>query len=208
MTNKTETRNKMTTNPIAIIKNPALLSRFERLAVETSFLIDASISGGLTLARGVLMAKIVSSGKYRPYVEGVVKTGGAFATSSAAFTLDVSQQVGPVPFQVGDVIEDVSGNALGTIASYNALTGVGALAANSAEALAAGGFVRVALASLALAYGAGKILKDEAPVDSANDTLAVGYFEGFFIQANTTVSAAALLAMQGKTIDAGEIRLV
>jgi len=195
-------------NVLATIKNPALISRFENLAAETSGVVDGNFSGGLTLARGTLMGKIVSTGKFRPYTEGVVKTGGAFATGSTAFTLDQSVAVGPVPFQVGDVIEDSAGNALGTIAAFNPTTGVGALVANSASNLAAGGVVRVALSVLALANGAGRILKDELSVVAGVDALGVGYFEGFFLQANTTVTAAALAAMAGKTIDAGEIRLV
>ena len=194
-------------NPIAKVKNPALLSRFEHLAAEAAILIDKSYTDGKTLARGVLMGKQVTGGKYRPYVEAEVKTGGNFATNSTAGTLDLSTQVGPVAFQAGDVIETVAGTAIGTISTINASTGAIVLTGNASNAVSAGTKVRIATSQLALDAGKGKILKDEVQIDGL-DQPAVGYFEGFFIQANTTVTDAALTAMSGKTIDSGEIRLV
>ena len=102
-------------NPIAKVKNPALISRFEHLSAEAAMLIDKTNTDGLTLARGTLMGKQVSGGKYRPYVECDVKSGGNFATNSTAGTLDLTTQVGPVPFKAGDVIETVGGVAIGTL---------------------------------------------------------------------------------------------
>jgi len=195
-------------NIIASIVNPALVSRNEHLLAETSILVDKNFHGGQTLKRGALMGKIVSSGKYRAYVEIAVKTGGAFSTAAATFTVDKSTLIGQSDLAVGDVIEDTAGNALGTIATYNPATGVGTLSGNSGSNLAAGGLVRVALSQLSLAKAAGKLLQDETYIDPAQDTVATGWFEGFFIQANSTITAAASTAMGAKNIDTGEIRLV
>lgn len=192
----------------ATITNKALLSRFEHLACEAGVLLDKTFQAGIKLLRGDLLGKIVASGKYRAYVEIDVKAGGDFSVASVNFTVDKATKIGRGELAVGDVITSVAGLALGTIATYNATTGVGTLTANSSNALAAGQKVKVSEAVLSIANKAGKIVKDEIDVDASYDVPAVGYFEGFFLQANTTVTAAALTTMGGFTIDAGEIRLV
>jgi hypothetical protein len=193
---------------LAKVKNPALVSRFVELALVSSMLIDRTVHGGEILPRGTVMARIVSSKKYRAYAEGTIKAGGAFSASAPGFTLDVD--VSPIAkhLRVGDVIESVSGTALGTIASYNPATGVGTLSGNSAAALAAGQKVRVAKSVLALAKGAGRILQDEVQVSSQNDSSGAAYFCGFFLKSNTTLTDDALSELGGYELEAGEARLV
>lgn len=193
--------------PIATVRNPALVSRFDQHALESSALLDKTYQAGVRLKKGALLGKL-GSGKYRAYVEIDVKTGGDFSNAAVGFTLDVATKVGQGDFEVGDVITSVSGTALGTILTYNKTTGVGTLAANSANNLAAGQKVKVSEAVLALGSKAGRILKDEVLVEADQDTPCAAYFEGFFLQANTTVTAAALTTLGGFTIESGEIRLV
>lgn len=195
-------------NPIATVRNTALVSRFDHLACETGVLLDKTYQAGVRLLRGALLGKIVSSGKYRAYVEIDVKTGGDFSTVAATFTLDVATKIGQGDFEVGDVITSVGGTALGTILTYNKTSGVGTLAANSANNLAAGQKVKVSEAVLSLANKAGRLLKDETLVAADQDTPVAAYFEGFFLQSQTTVTAAALTTLGGFTIESGEIRLV
>jgi len=111
-------------------------------------------------------------------------------------------------FRVGDVIESVAGLALGTIATYDPVTGIGTLTGNSANNLAAGVGVRVDNADLALASQAGRILKSEVIVTAGQDEPVAAYTEGFFIEARvlgaTTASKLELGALEPTP---GEMRL-
>ena len=193
--------------PIATVRNQGIVSRFDNLALETGVLLDKTYQAGVRLLRGSLLGQL-ASGKYRAYCE--IDVSVAFNTANANFTLLVSSKVGQGDLEIGDVITSVGGLALGTVLTYNKVSGVGTLAANSANNLAGGQKVKISEAVLALGSKAGKILKDETYIDAnlAADISAAGYFEGFFLQANTTVTAAALTTLGGKTIESGEIRLV
>jgi hypothetical protein len=188
--------------------NASVLSRFERIALEISAVIDSAIHAGQTVARGTLLMLTVSNSKHRAYFEATVKTSGAFSTGAATATLDISLSPLFANLRVNDVIESTAGAALGTISTINASTGAITLAANSTSNLAAGQKVRVALSQCALASSAGKVLKDEVQVTSDSDAMGVGYFAGVFVQANTTITAAALAALGGYTISSTEARLV
>lgn len=192
---------------IATVRNPVVVSRFDELALAKKIALDKTYQAGLKLYRGDLLGKL-ASGKYRAYVEIDVKASGDFGTGSANFTLDVATKIGRGELAVGDVITSVAGLALGTILTYNTTTGVGTLAANSANVLAAGGKVKVSNSVLQIDGKQGVILMDETDVAAAYDTSCSGWFEGFFLQANTTVTAAAATTMGAKAIDSGEIRLV
>lgn len=189
------------------------VSRFEQMAVAVEAIIDNAVHpSGTKLLRGVLLAKIVSgngtAGNYRAYAEGTVKTSGAFSTAAATFTLDPATAGGLIGnFQVGDVIEGTDGTALGTILTYNPVTGVGTLTGNSTSNYTAGNTVRITEASVSIASKNGRILKDEVLMESNNEP-ANGWIEGFFIQSRTTITAAALTKMSGKAVTTGEIRLV
>lgn len=191
---------------LANVTNSGTVSRYAELCVLVEGVIDNAIhSGGELLKRGLLLMKTVANGKYRAYAEALVKAGGAFSNASAAFTLDpTSALVGY--FRVGDVIESTSGTALGTIATFSAVTGVGTLTGNAANNLAAGQSVRVAESQAALSGNVGRILEDEILMD-ASDEAFDGFSEGFFVQSRTTVTAAALAKLGGYLLTTDEIRL-
>jgi hypothetical protein len=182
-------------NVLASIKNVAIISRFEQVALETALVVDKTIhAAGETLERGTLLGKL-ASGKHRAYAEGTVKAGGAFSNAAATFTLDVA--VSPIAkhLRVGDVIESVGGTALGTIATYDKVTGVGTLTGNSANNLAAGQKVRIAIATVVLANSKAKVLKNDIECSSDFDAVGVGYFEGVFVKDATTITDAAIAAV-------------
>lgn len=190
------------------ITNANPVSRYESQAVPVGGVIDNAIHlAAELLKRGTLMAKIVSSGKFRAYFEATVKAGGDFANNAVGFTLDAALSPLIGNLRVGDVIESVGGTALGTIATFNATTGVGTLTGNSANNLAAAQKVRITEATVQLGSKSGRILKDEVLMGSSDEPF-VGWIEGFFIQARTTITAAALTALGGKTVSTGEIRLI
>lgn len=194
----------------------AILSRFEQLAVFVEGIIDNVVHPeGELMGRGLLLGKITAGtvgtvGNLRAYAEGKVKTGGAFSTGAATFTLDPADSATKAMikhFRIGDVIESTGGTALGTILTYNPVTGVGTLTGNSSNNLAAGQGVRVAAANLKISGKAGMILKDEVLMEATNEPV-VGYIEGFFKQSSTTVTAAAATSMNGTNVTSDELRLV
>jgi hypothetical protein len=188
------------------ISNPALVSRHDHLAIAEAVVVDGDVHvDGERVARGTLLGKIVATGKYRAYAEAVVSV--AFANNSKDFTLDSASKAAK-HLRVGDVIQGIDGTALGTIATYDPATGVGTLGANSTSNYAANGTnaVRIPLATLALAGSAGKLLQQELDMDG-NDAVGVGYFEGFFVKSNTTLTATAMTAMGAIDVDTDEVRL-
>lgn len=188
------------------ITNTALVSRHDRLGVEQSLTIDGVVhAANEVIPRGTLLAKIVATGKHRAYAEGFVS--GAFATNAKTFTLDPTNPA-TKHFRSGDVIQGTDGTVLGTIDTFNPVTGVGLLLSNSTTIFAANGTnaVRVPLATLALADTAGKILKDEVTMDG-DDAVAVGFFEGFFVKSLTTLTAAAIIALGAVEPSTDEVRL-
>lgn len=198
-------------NKLATVRNTALVSRWDILALAIGIVIDGTIhASGELLQRGVLLGKIVATGKYRAYAEGLVADDGAFSNAAKTFTLDPADEATKgllKNFRLGDVVEGTDGTALGTIATFNPATGEGTLAANSTSNLATGKSVRIAKSVLALADGKGKLLTDEV-ISAGSDMPATGFFEGFFVKSLTTVTAAALSEMGGiVTDDSNEIRL-
>lgn len=196
----------MSSKILNTITNPALVSRQDQLGVETSFTVDGSVlAAGIRILRGTLMGLLANT-KYRPYFESVVTV--AFSTASAAFTLDPTSPRAAY-LVVGDVLEGTDTTALGTVLTYNPLTGAGTLAANSSNNFAADGTksVRIPLATLALVYPDGKLLKDELDMDGT-DQVGVGFYEGFFVKSLTTLTAAAITAMGAAyTVGTDEVRL-
>lgn len=190
------------------ITQPVILSRRAELAVADSAVIDGSIHEDELLLAGQVLGK-TAGGKYRAYAEAVVATGGAFSASAAGFTVENAEGEDAMKYiRVGDVIESVAGDALGTVATFDPVTGVGTLTGNSANALAAGQRVRVAAAGLSIAAGDVRILTSETSVDGDADVPAAGYFEGFFSKTIRGATAAALTAMGAKDISSDEFRLV
>jgi hypothetical protein len=190
---------------LSTFKNPALISRHEQLAIANAIKIDNAIHAlNETLRRGTLLGK-GANGKYRAYAEAPVTV--AFSAASPNFTLDPAD-INTKNFRVGDVIESVAGLALGTILTFNSVTGVGTLTANSANALAIGQRVRATAAVIAINVSNGKLLQDEVVMGSA-DEVAVGYFEGFFVTSQTSLTAAAKTAMGAIDVagEADEVRL-
>ncbi len=187
------------------ITSPALVSRNDRLGVDESVLIDNAVhADGERLTRGTLLGKL-ANGKHRAYAEAFVSV--AFSAAAKTFTLDPTCAAAK-HFRSGDVIQGTDGTALGTIDAYNPVTGVGTLLANSTSAFAANGTnaVRIPLATLALASPSGKLLKSEVDMEDT-DAVAVGYFEGFFVKSNTTLTAAAIIAMSATEPSTDEVRL-
>lgn len=193
------------------IKTASPLSRQINLAVVIGLVIDLAVhASGELLLRGALLGKILSGngtvGNYRAYFEGTVKSGNAFGTSAATFGVDLPNSPLAKNLRVGDVLESTAGVALGTVLTWDPVAGTGTLAANSAAVLAAGNTFRVTEASLSIASKNGKILSDEVLMD-ANNAPASGWVEGYFIQARTTVTAAALTKMGGANPSTGEMRI-
>lgn len=191
------------------ITQPNVESRFLPLAVAVEALIDASVHPDEKILRGTLLMKIVSSGKYRAYAEADVATGGDFSTGADTFTLeDQDSKEKMKHFRVGDVIEGTDGTALGTIATFNATTGVGTLTANSSNNYAAGNGVRVATSVATLASQAGRILKSETTVETGQDEPVAAYIEGFFNKNRVIgATAAAITALGATEPTTDEIRL-
>jgi len=191
------------------ITQPNVESRFLSLATAVEALIDSAIHPDEKLLRGTLLARIVSSGKFRAYAEADVASGGDFSTGAATFTLEDQDAIEKMKhLRVGDVIEGVDGTALGTILTFNSTTGVGTLTGNSANNYTSGNAVRVDNADLALASQAGRILKSETLVTASQDQPEAAYTEGFFVEARvlgaTTASKAELGALEPTP---GEMRL-
>lgn len=190
------------------ITNANPVSRYESQAIPIGGAIDNAIHlSGELLKRGALMAKIVSSGKFRAYFEATVKTANAFGTGAATFGVDLTVSPLAKNLRVGDIVESTAGVTLGTIATWDPVLGTGTLTGNSAAVLAAGNTFRITEATVQLGSKSGRILKDEVLMGSTDEAF-VGWIEGYFIQARTTITTAALTALGGKTVSTGEIRLI
>lgn len=192
------------------ITSPNVESRYLNLAVAVEMLIDGTVHQDEKMLRGQIMGKIVASGKYRAYATAQVKTGGEFSTAADTFILENAASRDEMKFfQVGDVITDDAGNALGEIATFDPETGVGTLTGNSANNLAAGNGVILDASDVSIAKADVRILKSETLVEDGADKPADGYVEGFF---NTAVvkgaTSAALVAMGAKVLSSAEFRLV
>lgn len=195
----------MSSKILNTITNTSLVSRHDHLAVCESFTIDSAIhADGEKIVRGTVFGK-QGSGKYRAYAEALVKS--AFANNSTAFQLDMTSPAAK-HFRVGDVIQGTDGTALGTIATFDPTTGNGTLTANATNNFAANGTnaVRIPLATVALASKAVRILKDEVQM-IGTDEIGVGYFEGFFVESTTTLTAAAETAIGAIKTDTDEVRI-
>ena len=116
------------------IVNKAVISRDESQAIVRALTISSAVHlKDERLAKGTLMALIVASGLSRAYAEAVPTV--AFGAASVDFTLDPATfGLAQKYFRVGDVIEGTDGTALGEIATYDPVTGVGTLTGNSANA--------------------------------------------------------------------------
>jgi hypothetical protein len=169
------------------ITNKQVVARASHLAVSLALIVSGSIHANEDLTAGSFLAQM-SNGKYRAYAEADVTT--AFSTANANFAVDPA---GPLAkhFRIGDAIESVAGVALGTILTYNAATGVGTLAANSAAVLAIGQKIRVTEASASLGSGKGRLLDSRVQLDSV-DLPASGYVEGYMVKSSLTTDAAIL----------------
>lgn len=191
------------------ISQPSVLSRYVNLAVALELVIDGAVHLNEKLFAGVLLGKIVSSGKYRAYAEGTVKSGGAFSASADTFTLEQAAGVDLMKnFRVGDVITSSSGTALGTIATFDPVTGVGTLTGNSANALTAGNKVIISSAVLSIAKADVRVLKSETLLEDGVDAVGAGWNEGFFNTAMVLgATSAALTAMSAKTVSSTEFRI-
>lgn len=191
------------------ITQPNVVSRFQNVAFAVAAILDVLIHlEGEKLLEGTLLAKIVATGKYRAYAEADVNV--AFDAANANFTLE-DQADGHLKmkhFRLGDVIEGVDGTALGTILTFNPITGVGTLAANSANAYAIGLAVRVDNADLKLSGGDGRILKAETLMSDLDEPVAA-YVEGFFTDTRVIgLTADAKTELATKSYVAGETRLI
>ncbi len=194
------------------ITQPNVVSRYLNLAVTVLALLDVTVHPeDEKLLEGTLLGKIVANGKFRAYPEAEVAVAGDFSAASADFTIEDQDALLKMKhFRIGDTIESTLGVALGEILTFNPVTGVGTLTGNSANALAAGLFVRVVAAELSLANGDGRILKGETlmPTPSA-DSPQAAYVEGFFTDARVIgLTLASGLAMGAKSFVAGETRLI
>lgn len=196
------------------IKTTDIISRNPDLAVALNILLDSTVMPAYpqVINRGEVLAKYVPSdasahvGKYRPYAES--NCTSAFSTGSAAFSLDPTIRASQW-FLPGDVIEGVDGTALGTIATYDPLTGEGTLTGNSSNAYGSGGqAVRLAVAKWTLGNKLGMILQDETLVEASGDDVPVaGWREGFFVQSRTSLTAAAITALGAYVETPGEVRI-
>lgn len=191
------------------ITQPNVVSRFQSLAVAVEALLDVTVHlEGEKLFEGTLLAKIVANGKFRAYAEADVNV--AFNAGNVDFTLE-DQADGHLKmkhFRVGDVIEGVDDTALGTIATFNPVTGVGTLTANSANAYAIGLAVRVSNADLKLSAGDGRILKSELLMSDLDEPVAA-YVEGFFTDTRVIgLTADAKTELGSKSYVPGETRLI
>jgi len=192
------------------ITQPNVVSRFQNLTVAVAALISVAVHlDGEKLLEGTLLAKIVADGKFRAYAEADVSV--AFSTGNADFTLE-DQADGHLKmkhFRVGDVIEGTDGTALGTILTFNGVTGVGTLTANSAANHSTP--VRVDNADLKLSGGDGRILKAETlmGINGVLDEPQAAYVEGFFTETRVIgATVASKLALGSKSYVAGEMRLI
>lgn len=182
------------------IQNKQVIARASHLAVILPFIISSTIHPNEKLQAGTFMAKMANN-KYRAYAEGQVDV--AFGTASAAFTLDPA---GPLVkhFRVGDAIESSAGVLLGTILTFNSVTGAGTLTVNSAAVLAIDGRARISEASASLGYGKGRLLDSVYDV-AAGDVAASGYVEGYM--ATTTLTTAAAIAKVGVSHESDEFKM-
>lgn len=203
------------------IKTVDIISRYRPLAVALNCLLDSSVlPNALSLGapagspqiinRGEVLAAYVPNdasvhvGKYRPYAEGTVTT--AFATNSVNFAIAPYNVNSPGTrpaqwFVPGDVVTDSLGNALGTIATFNATTGVGTLTANSSNVLAIGGIMILAAANWSLGSKLGIILEDEELVEQGSDQPTSAYREGFFNVSLTSLTPAAVAALSASYME-------
>jgi hypothetical protein len=185
------------------ITNNQVVSRASHLAIPLSLIVSSLIHANDDLPAGSFMAKM-ANGKYRAYAEGDVTT--AFNTANANFAIDPA---GPLArhFRTGDALESVAGVALGTILTYDKVTGVGTLSANSAANLAAGQKVRITEASASLGSGKGRLLSSRVQLDDA-DYVASGYSEGYMAKTSLTTDAAiAKVGVEVVTAEGSEIRM-
>lgn len=189
---------------LADVTQPNVLSRYINLAVAIEALLDSGIHQDKKLLEGTLLGKM-GSGNYRAYFEA--ETSVAFSTGNANFTLsEISGQALMKHLRVGDVIEGTDGTALGTVATFDASTGVGTLTANSANNHSTN--VRVQPADLSIAAANRLVLKDENAVGS-DDLPVAAYYEGFFNTAMVLgATPAALTAMSAKVVSSSEFRLI
>lgn len=186
------------------IKTTDIIARRADLAVAQECLLDnAFVPANTVINRGELLMKSQANGLFRPYAES--NTSVSFSNAAKTFTLDASIRAS-VNFQVGDVIEGVDATVLGTIASYNPLTGVGALVANSTSNYAAPNAVRVAKANFAVNNKQGLILQDEV-IMGADDLPVSAFREGFFVKSRTSLTASAISELAAVEETSNEVRI-
>lgn len=187
------------------INTAPLLSRHDHLAVETAVVLDKSILETVgDLLPGTLIGKL-ASGKYRAYAEA--ETSAATDNASDEISLDIASK-NFKHFRVGDVIEGVDETALGTILAIDSVTGTITLTANAASDAYEGG-VRVLAANLSVTKADARILKDFVEYDEriGLDYPATGYFEGFFNEDVTSLTASTITGLGITRPSTNELRL-
>lgn len=187
------------------VQNKNVIARRPDLAVSVEAVINNTIhASGEKLARGLLLAKIIATGKYRAYMEATVKTGNAFGTGAATFGVDLAVSPLAIHIRIGDILESTAGVTLGTVLTYDPVLGTGTLDANSAAVLAAGNTFRITEATVSLASKNGRILVDEVVMES-NDAPVSAYVAGYFTKSMTSVTTVALAKMSGNLVTSDEI---
>ena len=187
------------------INTAPLLSRHDHLAVESAVVLSkVQLESVGTLLPGTLLGK-KADGLYRPYAES--ETTAATDNASAVIELDIASK-NFKHFRVGDEVEGVDGSDLGTILAIDSVTGNVTLTGNSTTD-AYEGAVRVVQAELSIAKADARILKDHVEFDEriGLDVPATGYFEGFFNEDVTSLTASTITGLGITRPSANELRL-
>jgi hypothetical protein len=199
------------------ITNPALVSRFDRLAVKVDTIIDSAVHGaGERLIRGTLLAlglagggaAPVNAGKSVAYAEGA--TGAtAFSNASINFSISIADPTDKTAyfFRPGMRITKLDGTLVGTVATFDPTTGLGTLTGDAAVNVATGLRVQLSAVDYGVDYINGGLLEDDVAMDGTHDEPVSMFIEGFFNKAGTSLTAQAITAMGAKSFASGEVRL-
>ncbi len=179
------------------LSGQSLISRFHGLAVEVSVLIKVAYIK-FELEVGQLLGKMVD-GSYRAYAEGVASG----VINATAFTL-----TGPLikHFQVGDVVVKTTGEAVGTIESYDPETGIGALEANATNAVASGESIKIVDSACSITGNNARFLSNVVEVcEEDGDAVESGLAEGFIVKSE--LHTDHIISVVGYESAANEIRV-
>lgn len=169
-------------------------AQLNKVRPDEAVLVPVTVKSGFVVKQGDVIGKITASGKYRRRAR-TTATGAGFATNSK-----VGHVTDASVFAASEVIEDVSGNPIGTIdaGGVDAVNNTVTLVANSSTAIASGTGVRATDGS-AVAMGV-----SDKETDGADDTPVDVFIGGFFDEAKLRgLDASAKSELSGASVASG-----